>query len=103
MEQNQPVLGRKPDENSRRDAIHIAIAPAIAGDFLSPGQRVGQRADGKFGADALPHIGIVDPFLPNALAPDSEFWLCLFPYSITSLRHVWTHPTFKPAPPGKEH
>ena len=83
----------KGDEG--RDAIHIAIAPVCAATILRPGERVGfvsvdQQSVGRI----TPYVGIVDPFLETPVLPGRWFYLCLFPYSITSLRHVWTHPAF---------
>lgn len=98
MEQSHPVLGQLPGKNDMRDAIHIAIAPVVAGKMLQPGQHVGLLPDGRFG-NTSETIGIVDPFLLNSVEEGQTFWLCLYPYSITSLRHVWTHPTFKPKLP----
>ncbi len=94
MNQSQPMLGQPPGENDRRDAIHIAIAPVVAGGDLLPGQHVGLLPDGRFGVVDQP-IGIVDPFRTGTILEGERFWLCLYPYTITSLRHVWTHPTFR--------
>jgi hypothetical protein len=100
MNQSTPLLGQPPGENDRRDAIHIAIAPVIASGELRPGQHVGPLPDQRFGVVDKP-IGIVDPFLLEPVKDGQPFWLCLYPYTITSLRHVWTHPSFKPTPPSK--
>lgn len=102
MSQTQPLLGQLPGPDDKRDAIHIAIAPVVAAQVLAPGTRVSQLPDGRFVADSVSPIGIVDPFLLLRVNEGETFWLCLFPYSITSLRHVWTHPTFKAQAPGKE-
>jgi len=81
-----------PDE--KRDAIHLAVFPAVAGTDLRPGQHV-ILEDGV----ALPvprgeGFGIVDPFLLVKVKAGWRFWLVVYPREITSLRHVWEHPSF---------
>src|SRR5262249_51543452 len=92
-EPKTPNLGAAPDEDARRDAVHIAVAPVVAAAQLLPGQHVGLLGDGRADANDQP-IGIVDPFLAEAVLPGQRFWLFLYPGTITSLRHVWTHPAF---------
>jgi hypothetical protein len=93
------------NENPGRDAIHIAIAPVVAGAPLSPGERVVlYSVDGRIypceprnpGA-----IGIVDPYLVDDVKEGEKVYLFLLPSSITSLRHVWTHPAFVPRLPPR--
>ena len=78
-------------ENPGRDAIHLAVFPAVATETLYPNQDVGL-----VGKDASikssPHVGKVDPFLKEPVYPGQTFWLVLYPRTITSLRHVWEHP-----------
>lgn len=89
------TLGSLIDSTAKRDAIHIAIAPVVASAVLIPGQHVGFTASNQetVGPSAVP-IGIVDPFLTNSVLKGERFFLCLYPKSITSLRHEWTHPAF---------
>jgi hypothetical protein len=78
-----------------RDAIHIAVAPVEAGYQLRPGQQVRiQDEKAVYTIDRNHAIGIVDPFLTGFVNPGEKFWLFLFPGTITSIRHDWTHPKF---------
>lgn len=89
----QHSLGKLIDENAKRDAIHIAVAPGVAAEQLAPGEHVGILDDGTFGRSKSP-IGIVDPFLTGRIFKGERFWMFLYPNTITSLRHQWTHPAF---------
>ena len=102
---NAPEVGKLIETaDARRDAIHVAVAPVEAAEDLEPGGhvilRVGKAVRAEDGADA---IGIVDPFLTAPVRAGQRFWLFLLPNSITSLRHVWTHPAFMAVPPGDNH
>jgi len=85
-------LGQLVQGVAGRDAVHVAIVPIEAAVDLEPGWHVGIR-DGK-ATTLKPHIGIVDPFLRGHVTRGERFWLCLYPGTITSLRHEWTHPAF---------
>lgn len=80
--------------NAVRDAIHIAIAPVIANEGLKPGEHVG------FSPGSTTHmersdspIGIVNPFGGRVVAGES-FYLCLYPDTVTDMKHHWSHPSF---------
>ena len=90
-----PDVGKIIENRSlaRRDAIHVAVAPVEAGEDLLPGTHVGV-VGGVCSASAEDKIGIVDPFLAKSVKSGESFWLFLYPNTITSLRHVWTHPAF---------
>lgn len=90
-------IGRLIEGFEQRDAIHIAVAPATAGCDLYPGQGVRHNPLGEAIGHSNP-IGIVDPFLKDKVRKGQRFWMFLNPGSITSLRHDWTHPEFKPEP-----
>lgn len=93
-------IGKIIEQERHRDAIHIAVAPMEATEKLAPGQRVGVPESGKIGK-ASPHVGIVDPFLERNVQPGQKCYVFLFPGSITSLRHEWTHSAFdNVAPPS---
>lgn len=86
-------LGQIITTEQHRDAIHIAIAPVTATERMSPSQHVGIDEQGRATSKAT-KIGVVDPFLTRAVNAGERFWLFLYPGSITSLRHSWTHPAF---------
>lgn len=94
-----PQVGKLIDTDARRDAIHVAVAPVEAGEDLQPGQHVGVVA-GK-ATTSVAAIGVVDPFLTEPVRAGQRFWLFLYPNTVTSLRHVWTHPAFMAVPPGR--
>jgi hypothetical protein len=90
------ITGNDP----HRDAIHVAVAPVVAGERLYPGQHVGMK-DGR-GIAGGTYLGIVDPFLDGPVYLEQRFWLFLYPGSITSLRHHWEHPEFPDEPTGRD-
>lgn len=88
------------DDTQKKDAIHIAVAPVIANEKLAPGQDIGfvKKGDTEL-VGVVPDgkaIGIVDPYLTTMVFPEQRFWLCLYPLTITGLRHDWNHPAFDP-------
>ena len=87
------TLGTIIDSTAGRDAIHLAVEPAVAGHTLRPGEDVGFLDDGTVGVCENP-LGIVDPFLKTAVKKGEMFWFVVYPRKITSLRHVWAHPEF---------
>lgn len=99
MNKEEITLGKIILGDANRDAIHIAVAPVVAWENLEPGQNVGfinQNSQMFVGVCDKP-IGIVDPFLTSLVFEGKRFWLFLYPNTITSLRHDWTHPAFRSA------
>lgn len=100
------TLGTIIGEGEKRDAIHLAVEPVTAADYLEPGEDVGFISPGvvnsknRIGRRKL--VGIVDPFLKNVVKPGERFWLVVYPRQITSLRHVWSHPDFIDEPVAGE-
>lgn len=88
-------VGKLVEGDAERDAIHIAVAPSLAGEKLYPGQHVGPNTDGRFYSTGVKSIGIVDPFLTGVVFPEQCFYVFLYPGTITSLRHMWTHPAYQ--------
>jgi hypothetical protein len=97
-EQHAPNLGELAADTARRDAVHVAVAPVVAGENLHPGHHVALK-DGRAFAKGQT-IGVVDPFLTADVQEGERFWLFLYPNTVTSLRHVWTHPAFVAKVPG---
>lgn len=98
-----------PDDAGGRDAVHVAVVSAIAGQTLRPGDDVGFKtptatAVGEQEAfiDGAP-LGIVDPFIKGFVEKGKRFWLYLYPRTITGLRHQWTHPAFPEAVEGESY
>jgi len=90
MKTDNLELGKIITTPQERDAIHIAVYPAVAGEQLGPGQHVGLEDGGAVLCDNT--IGVVDPYLRTYVRRGERFWLFLYPYTITSLRHDWDHP-----------
>lgn len=93
-------IGHEPSEYAQRDAIHVAVIPAISGDNLNAGDEVKINDDGlAYNVADGRGVGIVDPFLLKPVILGQRFWLFLMPNSITGMRHHWEHPMF---PDGHE-
>lgn len=89
-------LGQIITTEQHKDAIHVAVAPVVAGEWLAPGAHIRLAASGQaVNAPQSETIGIVDPFLKQHVTIGQRFWLFLYPGTITSLRHDWTHPAFE--------
>lgn len=94
-------LGKLAPETATRDAVHIAVFPAIAGERLAPGERVGFiSGDGLTvgSVDARDEVGIVDPFLTKNVKRGERIYVALFPNTITGMSHYWRHPAFDALP-----
>lgn len=92
------VLGELAVGPMKRDAVHVAVATMIASERLSPGQPVEVIREGIAGpADRASAVGVVDPFLRVAVPAGARFVMCLYPGTVTGLRHEWSHPDFEDA------
>jgi hypothetical protein len=96
MNGDQPNIGDTPRPGARRDAIHFAVAPAVAAHDLVRGSRVGFVGESSMVGSTNPgkEIGVVDPFRRYDVPAGETFWLMLFPNTITGIRHTWSHPAF---------
>ena len=98
MSEITTVLGEEP-EHCSRDAIHVAVVPCYSDRVVFPSQGlfvVARQSENGLWFTRLafrePATGIVDPFLDSAVQPGCSFWLCLYPGTVTSLRHRYSHP-----------
>lgn len=94
------LIGTILTKPAERDAIHVAVAPAIASEELQPGQHVGPGGSPLLdfmvvSAQSPVKIGIVDPFLSGSVKKGEHFYLFMYPKTVTTLRHEWTHPAFQ--------
>ena len=93
------TLGTIINANEKRDAIHLGVENVIAAENLLPADHLKWADETRTSVKACrPNspeaIGIVDPFLPMPVARGERCWLVVYPRQITSLRHVWEHPSF---------
>ena len=88
-------IGKLINGDAAKDAIHIATIPLVALETLSPGQHIGINQNFKASSVANKHIAIVDPFLKQPVLAGQKFWGFMYPGSIESLRHDWTHPDIR--------
>lgn len=89
------TLGTIIGEAEKRDAIHLAVEPVIAGEPLRPGDHITVTNGIAQWANPGEGLGIVDPFLPSrGVGEGQRFWFVMYPRMVHSLRHVWTHPAF---------
>ncbi len=108
-------LGESPEEHQGRDAVHIAVMPVTAAHNMRPGAHVGLDKNGEASEAASPLIGIIDPYfgtgmldmlrqlgVDTAIAKGARHWLLLYPNTITSLSHVWSHPVVDDVAPKSE-
>lgn len=87
------TVGQILTDKAERDAIHMAIAPVMAGERLTPGDHVALDS-GMAVAKPADTIGIVDPFLKSCVEAGQRFYLFLYPKTVTGMRHHWNHPAF---------
>jgi hypothetical protein len=92
-----PATGAPPI----RDAVHVPVCEVLAGEELLPGQEMAWREGEENRAKhiVVPAIGqrvigMVDPWLPHHVTAGQRCFVLLRPGSITTLRHVWEHPSY---------
>jgi len=87
-------LGQIIKEPSRKDAIHMAIAPLKVAHITTAGRHVGIDSEGRASEYVDPKVGIIDPFLTRTAEAGDACWIFIYPNTITGLRHEWSHPSF---------
>lgn len=93
------MLGKLAPLDAKRDAIHIAVVPVVAGCNLLAGDAVYvDKSLTAHPAGSTNTMGIVDPFLTKSVETGQRFWLFLKPGTVTGMRHHWTHPSFTEGP-----
>jgi len=101
INENVPVGRILTDEKVGRDAIHIPVIPMLVGHTVKPGDHVG-ILDSEASALAEEKVGIIDPFITAPhIFKGQKVLVFLYPGSVTSLRHIWTHPAFAVKVPPK--
>lgn len=99
----QPKVGKLIAGDAQRDAIHVAIAPVVAGQTLRAAMHVylknGVALTHGYGLSRQDDtVGIVDPFIGKEdLESGDKFYLFLYPDTVNSIRHDWVHPAI-PSP-----
>lgn len=98
-------LGRLIQGAASKDAVHIAVAPVQSRKPLERGQLVkfdyGDPSpyddDGYYVVPADKRseaLGYVDIYLEKDPEAEERFYVMLFPGTVLSMKHVWTHPLF---------
>lgn len=93
--QNKIKLGNliPLDADVRKDAVHIAIVPAInkSRSWIAPGSVVGINEKGEMSINGK--MGIVDPFLKQDVSYGDRCYVFMFPDTVLNLRHEWDLPS----------
>ena len=94
-----PNLGSTPNETDQRDAVHVAVIPVIAGEWLAPGSQVGLTTPGNLElVGNVPNpIGVIDPFLREPIGKGERAWMLMYPGIVHPIRHEWSHPALTSA------
>lgn len=85
--ENRVPLGELSSASAKRDCAHVAFIPMLALRVMQPGERLA--------------TGIVDPFLKSPVRPGEWYLLCLYPNTVTGMRHSWSHPAYPNEPEAR--
>ncbi len=90
------LLGTWPKINDPRDAVHVAIIPALcATDFKVGDQVLIKNTEEGIVAEYCAHNNydaVIDPYLMVDPLKGQVVWVLMRPGSILSIRHEWYHP-----------
>lgn len=88
-------------KDAKRDCVHIAIVPLVAGEDIRRGESIklaygtadiALNAEQAYGDDV---IGIADPYLSEyRVEKGQRFYGFLTPGTVTGMTHHWQHPKF---------
>ena len=96
-DQTLDTIGKKLSELLPRDAVHIATYAAVAGETLIASEHITitdfTARTARVAMNLNDAIGIVDPFITEAIKEGEMFWVFIYPRTITSLKHEWSHPS----------
>ena len=93
-------FGELCDDDARRDAVHVAVAPVTAAQILAPGEHIGWADETRRTvARVADPFGIIDPYLRVSVMPGQRCWVFLYPQTVTGMRHAWSHPAFSDVEP----
>lgn len=85
-------LFENPNENSHRDAIHVAIEPGIAGVNFRYAKYVRQFNNEWFPCNEDECHGIINPWIEQDINKGDRFWVFIKPGTVNGMRHHWSHP-----------
>lgn len=97
IQETQPMLGKLIEAHAdvKRDAIHVAVIPVVAGETLNPGSHI-SIINGCTAVKRGQPLAIVDPFMQDTLESGDRFFAYLYPCTTVGMRHVWQHPDIDP-------
>ncbi len=79
-----------------RDAVHIAVCPVEAKEYLFGAQPIGITDKGDqfpiVSGSAKNLVGFVDAMLKERIDGGDVFYMWRYPNQVTNMRHHWVHP-----------
>lgn len=95
-------LFENPTPDSKRDAIHVAIEPAVAGANINLWHKWIRKFNGEwFPCGEQEAHGIVNCWRSEHLSKGDVFWAMIKPGTVNGMRHHWSHPELDEETPKK--